>query len=116
VQVYKTVSKGWACRSWDFIPAGSPICEYFGILRKNDENLESMVDNGYIFELDLMQTMQGMEGREVTNLYFIDTPDPASSNKCGCPDVMQSLIVLSLSFHVLNLYSLCLHCRSDLVM
>lgn len=64
LEVYKTVSKGWACRSWDFIPAGAPICEYFGTLRRNDENLESMLDNSYIFELDLLQTMQGMEGRQ----------------------------------------------------
>lgn len=69
--MYKTVSKGWACRSWDFIPAGAPICEYLGTLRRNDENLESMLDNHYIFELDLIQTMQGKEGRQVTNLYLV---------------------------------------------
>lgn len=64
LEVYKTASKGWACRSWDFIPAGAVICEYFGTLRRNDANLESMLDNHYIFELDLFQTMRGMEGRQ----------------------------------------------------
>ena len=97
-QVYKTVSKGWACRSWDFIPAGAPICEYFGTLRRNDEHLESMLDNSYIFELDLVQTMQGMEGRQVRCLFtpinWLPPPAilviqdiliqlPRSKNHCG---------------------------------
>lgn len=65
MQVFKTESKGWACRSWDYIPAGAFICEYIGTLKRNDQRLEHLLDNSYIFELDLVETMKGLEGREV---------------------------------------------------
>jgi euchromatic histone-lysine N-methyltransferase len=68
VQVFKTTNKGWGVRSWDYIPAGAPICEYVGTIRHNDDRLESMLDNMYIFELDMLQTMWGMEGRQVRRL------------------------------------------------
>jgi len=65
LEVFKTDAKGWACRSWDYIPAGAFICEYIGTLKRNDQRLEHLLDNSYIFELDLVETMKGLGGREV---------------------------------------------------
>ncbi|KAL4363477.1 hypothetical protein GQ457_04G005990 [Hibiscus cannabinus] len=63
LEVYGTKDKGWAVRSLDFIPSGAPVCEYVGILRKNDE-LEDISENDYIFEIDCWHTMKGIGGRE----------------------------------------------------
>ncbi|XVF02131.1 hypothetical protein REPUB_Repub04eG0149500 [Reevesia pubescens] len=63
LEVYFTKDKGWAVRSWDFIPSGAPVCEYVGVLRKNDE-LEDISENDYIFEIDCWHTMKGIGGRE----------------------------------------------------
>ncbi|TYJ43671.1 hypothetical protein E1A91_A03G168600v1 [Gossypium mustelinum] len=63
LEVYRTKEKGWAVRSSDFIPSGAPVCEYVGILRKNDE-LEDISENDYIFEIDCWHTMKGIGGRE----------------------------------------------------
>ncbi|KAA3482813.1 histone-lysine N-methyltransferase, H3 lysine-9 specific SUVH4-like isoform X1 [Gossypium australe] len=63
LEVYHTKEKGWAVRSSDFIPSGAPICEYVGIVRKNDE-LEDISENDYIFEIDCWHTMKGIGGRE----------------------------------------------------
>lgn len=63
-QVYRTEKKGWAVRSRDFIPSGAPVCEYVGILRKNDE-LDNVSGNDYIFDIDCWQTMNEIGGREV---------------------------------------------------
>lgn len=51
-------------RSWDTIPSGSPVCEYIGVLRKTDE-LDSAVENYYVFDIDCLQTMKGLDGRQV---------------------------------------------------
>lgn len=61
-EVFRTPNKGWAVRSWDMIPAGSPICEYTGILMKTDE-VECAPDNNYLFDIDCLQTMKGLDGR-----------------------------------------------------
>ncbi|XVE50024.1 hypothetical protein DITRI_Ditri01bG0128900 [Diplodiscus trichospermus] len=63
LEVYCTKDKGWAVRSWDFIPSGAPVCEYVGVLRKNDE-LDNISENDYIFEIDCLHTMKGIGGRE----------------------------------------------------
>lgn len=63
-QVFRTPKKGWAVRSWDFIPAGAPICEYTGILRKQ-EDVDTASGNDYIFDIDCLQTIKGLGGREV---------------------------------------------------
>lgn len=63
-QVYKTQNKGWAVRSWDFIPSGAPVCEHTGVLKKTEE-LDRISENDYIFDIDCWQTMNGIEGREV---------------------------------------------------
>ena len=63
-QVYRTSDKGWAVRSWDYIPSGAPVCEYIGVLRKSDE-LENVTGNDYIFEIDCWQTINEIGGREV---------------------------------------------------
>ena len=63
-QTYKTIDKGWAVRSWDYIPSGAPVCEYIGVLRKT-EDLENTTGNEYIFEIDCLQTINGIGVREV---------------------------------------------------
>ncbi|KAI8541254.1 hypothetical protein RHMOL_Rhmol08G0047300 [Rhododendron molle] len=61
--VFKTPHKGWGVRSWDPIPSGSPVCEYIGVLRKTDE-LDSAAENYYVFDIDCLQTMKGLDGRQ----------------------------------------------------
>lgn len=63
-QVFRTPKKGWAVRSWDFIPAGAPVCEYIGVLTRTEE-LDNVSENNYIFDIDCLQTMRGLGGREV---------------------------------------------------
>ncbi|XP_031255904.1 histone-lysine N-methyltransferase, H3 lysine-9 specific SUVH4 isoform X2 [Pistacia vera] len=65
LEVFRTPKKGWAVRSWDFIPAGAPICEYTGVLmRTEDVDNDSESDNNYIFDIDCLQTIRGLGGRE----------------------------------------------------
>ncbi|XP_047166604.1 histone-lysine N-methyltransferase, H3 lysine-9 specific SUVH4 isoform X3 [Vigna umbellata] len=63
LEVFRTAKKGWAVRSWDFIPSGAPVCEYTGILART-EDMDSMLENNYIFEIDGLQTIKGLGGRE----------------------------------------------------
>ncbi|XP_065866883.1 histone-lysine N-methyltransferase, H3 lysine-9 specific SUVH4-like [Euphorbia lathyris] len=63
LEVFRTPKKGWAVRSWDFIPSGAPICEYVGVLMRT-EDLDSVCENNFIFEIDCLQTMRGLGGRE----------------------------------------------------
>ncbi|KAI4348385.1 hypothetical protein L6164_009114 [Bauhinia variegata] len=66
LEVFRTAKKGWGVRSWDFIPSGAPVCEYTGILTRADDldRLDYANDNNYIFEIDCLQTMKGVGGRE----------------------------------------------------
>ncbi|KAI4331075.1 hypothetical protein MLD38_029298 [Melastoma candidum] len=61
--VYREPGKGWAVRSWDYIPPGAPVCEYIGILHRS-EDVESSLENNCIFDIDCLQTMRGIGGRE----------------------------------------------------
>ncbi|XP_057982560.1 histone-lysine N-methyltransferase, H3 lysine-9 specific SUVH4 isoform X2 [Malania oleifera] len=63
LEVFRTPRKGWAVRSWDYIPSGAPVCEYTGVLTRTDE-LNADTDNNYIFDIDCLQTMKGLDGRE----------------------------------------------------
>ncbi|KAK8716906.1 hypothetical protein V6N13_044197 [Hibiscus sabdariffa] len=63
LEVFRTPKKGWAVRSWDFIPAGAPVCEYIGELTRTEE-LDNVSENNYIFDIDCLQTMRGLGGRE----------------------------------------------------
>lgn len=83
LEVYRTPKKGWAVRSWDFIPAGAPVCEYIGVLRRT-EDLDNACDNenNFIFDIDCLQTMRGLGGRErrlrdvsISTIYNSDRPD-----------------------------------------
>lgn len=83
LEVYRTPKKGWAVRSWDFIPAGAPVCEYIGVLRRT-EDLDNACDNenSFIFDIDCLQTMRGLGGRErrlrdvsISTIYNSDRPD-----------------------------------------
>ncbi|KAI3929714.1 hypothetical protein MKX01_025882 [Papaver californicum] len=62
-EVFRTPKKGWAVRSWDFIPSGSPVCEYTGVLMRT-EDINNVTENNYIFDIDCLQTMIGLDGRE----------------------------------------------------
>lgn len=63
LEVFRAPRKGWAVRSWDFIPSGAPVCEYIGILNRA-EDMENASENNYIFDIDCLQTMRGLGGRE----------------------------------------------------
>ncbi|KAL6587073.1 hypothetical protein OROMI_000051 [Orobanche minor] len=63
LEIFRTPKKGWGVRSWDYIPAGAPICEYIGLLRRTAD-LNPAADNSYVFDIDCLQTMKGMDGRE----------------------------------------------------
>ncbi|XP_045793097.1 histone-lysine N-methyltransferase, H3 lysine-9 specific SUVH4-like [Trifolium pratense] len=63
LEVFRTAKKGWAVRSWDFIPSGAPICEYTGVLGRADD-VDSVLENNYIFEIDCLQTIKGLGVRE----------------------------------------------------
>ncbi|CAK9166163.1 unnamed protein product [Ilex paraguariensis] len=63
LEVFRTPKKGWGVRSWDYIPSGAPVCEYIGILKKTDE-VDTASENSYIFDIDCLQTMKGLDGRE----------------------------------------------------
>ncbi|XP_057542457.1 uncharacterized protein LOC130820923 [Amaranthus tricolor] len=63
LEVYRTPNKGWAVRSWDFIPSGAPVCEYIGVVRRSDE-LDDNAGNEYVFEIDCLHTINEIEGRE----------------------------------------------------
>ncbi|GER42998.1 histone-lysine n-methyltransferase [Striga asiatica] len=62
-EVFKTPKKGWGVRSWDYIPSGAHICEYIGLLRRTAD-LDLSADNSYVFDIDCIQTMKGLDGRE----------------------------------------------------
>ncbi|GJU69195.1 histone-lysine N-methyltransferase, H3 lysine-9 specific SUVH4 isoform X1 [Tanacetum coccineum] len=62
LEVYKTPMKGWAVRSWDFIPSGTFVCEYIGVLKKAED--VNNPDNMYIMDIDCLETMRGLGQRE----------------------------------------------------
>ncbi|CAN6471876.1 unnamed protein product [Victoria cruziana] len=63
LEVFRTPSKGWGVRSWDSIPSGAPVCEYIGILMRADD-IDDSSENNFIFEIDCLQTMKGIDGRQ----------------------------------------------------
>ncbi|KAK9669830.1 hypothetical protein RND81_13G157400 [Saponaria officinalis] len=76
LEVFRTPKKGWGVRSWDYIPAGSPICEYTGVL-KNSDDANHDLENNFIFDIDCLQTMKGLDGREM-RLREVSIPSEAS--------------------------------------
>lgn len=70
MQVFRTPNRGWGVRSWDHIPPGAPICEYKGVLMRTDE-LDTVVQDTFVFEIDCLQTMKGLDGREVRSLEVV---------------------------------------------
>ncbi|OEL35409.1 Histone-lysine N-methyltransferase, H3 lysine-9 specific SUVH4 [Dichanthelium oligosanthes] len=62
LEVSKTESKGWGVRTWDTVLPGALICEYTGILRTTE--VEGLLENNYIFDIDCLQTIKGLDGRE----------------------------------------------------
>jgi hypothetical protein len=65
--VFKTEQKGWGVRTWDTILPGALVCEYTGVLRRNAE-VEGLLDNKYIFDIDCLQTIKGLDGRKVLDI------------------------------------------------
>ncbi|GJP44029.1 hypothetical protein CLOM_g3421 [Closterium sp. NIES-68] len=64
LEVYKTSHKGWAVRSWDFIPAGAVVCEYVGEVLPYEQ--VNHVDNDtYVLSIDTVRTAKlGTQGRD----------------------------------------------------
>ncbi|KAI3987878.1 hypothetical protein MKX01_020992 [Papaver californicum] len=62
--VFHTPKKWWVVRSWDFIPAGSFICEYAGLLMRT-KDIDNTIEHNFILDIDCLQTMNGLEGIEV---------------------------------------------------
>ncbi|XP_024963740.1 histone-lysine N-methyltransferase, H3 lysine-9 specific SUVH4 isoform X1 [Cynara cardunculus var. scolymus] len=90
LEVFRTPKKGWAVRSWDYIPSGAPVCEYIGILKKTDD-VDSNPENNYIFDIDCLQTMKGIGGRErrvgeVAMPSLLDKDDEKDSGPEFCID------------------------------
>ncbi|RZC91601.1 hypothetical protein C5167_027665 [Papaver somniferum] len=80
LEVYRTPKKGWGVRSWDFIPSGAFVCEYIGVIKRTDEVHDP--ENFYIFDIDCLQTMKGLDGRKrrqgdvsISPSAFIDKAD-----------------------------------------
>ncbi|CAH9116891.1 unnamed protein product [Cuscuta epithymum] len=73
LEVFRTPNKGWGVRSWDYIPSGAPICEYVGRLMKTDQ-VDPSADTNYVFDIDCLQTMNGLDGRE-RRLRDVSLPD-----------------------------------------
>ncbi|PNX93728.1 histone-lysine N-methyltransferase H3 lysine-9 specific SUVH4-like protein [Trifolium pratense] len=63
LEVYRTTKKGWAVRTWDFIPSGAPVIEYIGVLDR-DDMLDNSIENDYIFDIDCLHTINEIDGRE----------------------------------------------------
>lgn len=82
LEVFRTPKKGWAVRSWDFIPSGAPVCEYTGILART-EDLDHVSENNYIFDIDCLQTIRGIGGRERRSR---DASLPANNSLDGIDD------------------------------
>ncbi|KAM1058335.1 hypothetical protein ACFX13_023559 [Malus domestica] len=85
-EVFRTPMRGWAVRSWDFIPSGAPVCEYIGVIRRT-EDVDSALENYYIFDMDCLQTMKGLDGRErrsqavsIPAANSLERPDDQSSD------------------------------------
>ncbi|XP_062151731.1 histone-lysine N-methyltransferase, H3 lysine-9 specific SUVH4 isoform X2 [Alnus glutinosa] len=96
LEVFRTPKKGWAVRSWDFIPSGAPVCEYTGILMRT-QDLDSVAENNYIFEIDCLQTMRGLGGRErrfrdvpVPTIISSDRPDDLRTEDVPVPTIISS--------------------------
>ncbi|CAI5466468.1 unnamed protein product [Closterium sp. Yama58-4] len=63
-QVYNTLHKGWAVRSWDFIPAGAVVCEYVGDVLPY-ERVDHVEDDMYVISIDTVRTAKlGTQGRD----------------------------------------------------
>ncbi|KAK4367324.1 hypothetical protein RND71_011116 [Anisodus tanguticus] len=74
LEVFRTPNKGWGVRSWDYIPSGATICEYIGFLKKTDQ-IDPAADNNYVFDIDCLQTMKGLDGREASVQIIFDCSD-----------------------------------------
>lgn len=77
LEVFRTPKKGWGVRSWDYIPAGAPVCEYIGVLMRTDE-VDTTHENFYMFDIDCLETMKGLDGREKR---FVDVSLPEHLKK-----------------------------------
>ncbi|XP_047257085.1 histone-lysine N-methyltransferase SETDB1-like isoform X1 [Capsicum annuum] len=69
LEVFRTPNKGWGVRLWDYIPYVATICEYIGLLKKTDQ-IDPAADKNYVFDIDCLQTMKGLDGREASILLF----------------------------------------------
>lgn len=88
LEVFKTELKGWSVRTWDTILPGALICEYTGVLRRNAE-VEGLLDNNYIFDIDCLQTIKGLDGRKQrsgSELHMASLQDEHDSEASQAPE------------------------------
>uniref|UniRef100_A0ACD5TH21 Uncharacterized protein n=1 Tax=Avena sativa TaxID=4498 RepID=A0ACD5TH21_AVESA len=88
LEVFKTALKGWGVRTWDAILPGALICEYTGVLRRNAE-VEGLMDNKYIFDIDCLQTIKGLDGRKQrpgSELHMASLQDEHDSEASQAPE------------------------------
>ncbi|KAM3353867.1 hypothetical protein ACQJBY_024829 [Aegilops geniculata] len=84
LEVFKTASKGWGVRTWDTILPGAPICEYVGVLKRTEE-VDGLLHNNYIFDIDCLQTMKGLDGREKRAGSDMNMPSLHAENDSEAP-------------------------------
>ncbi|XP_022863184.1 histone-lysine N-methyltransferase, H3 lysine-9 specific SUVH4-like isoform X2 [Olea europaea var. sylvestris] len=94
LEVFRTPRMGWGVRSWDYIPSGAPVCEYIGLLMKTDD-IDPAADNSYVFDIDCLQTMNALDGRErrlrdVTLPSHVGKVDETSESVPFCIDAGQT--------------------------
>ncbi|KAI3881320.1 hypothetical protein MKX03_024768, partial [Papaver bracteatum] len=64
LEVFRTPNKGSGVRSWDFIPIGAFVCEYIGVIKRDDEVTGADENNFYIMDIDCLQTIKGLNGSQ----------------------------------------------------
>lgn len=79
LEIFKTESKGWGVRSWDFIPSGSFVCEYTGDLIDNS-SADDLENDEYLFNLDFKK------GNEARWGDISDVNEVASDVACPVSD------------------------------
>ncbi|CAA2958258.1 histone-lysine N-methyltransferase, H3 lysine-9 specific SUVH4 [Olea europaea subsp. europaea] len=82
LEVFRTPRMGWGVRSWDYIPSGAPVCEYIGLLMKTDD-LDPAADNSYVFDIDCLQTMNALDGREARLVILLGSSIIAANPICS---------------------------------
>lgn len=74
LEIFKTEKKGWAVRSWDFIPSGGFVCEYTGVIM-DTKTADELDDDDYLFNLDFKQGNEARWGVQRSDVFDSDDSD-----------------------------------------